>query len=340
MLNLKERIDLLAMLGEYLKDTEDIAIQKAVLKAGSENPWFTKENVNNALKSLETAFLQDKILRNLSDKYCLDDHLDVHKIGLILAGNIPLVGWHDIMSCFICNKISIIKYSDKDKVLIPFLIEKLISFNPQASDYFESVDRLTDYDAVIATGGNNSATVFEHYFKHVPNIIRRNRNAVAILDGKETTTELEMLSEDIFSYYGLGCRNVSKLYISDQYDFTPLFIAFEKYTEIIHHNKYKNNYDYNFALFLLNQEPILQHDIIILRAADQIASRIGSLNYEYYKDVPSLKSDLSARTDEIQCIIAGKNFQFENQFNFGLSQHPSITDYADGVDTIQFLLSL
>ena len=340
MLNLKERIDLLAQLGEYLKDTENDAFQKVVLKAGSENPWFTKENVIKALSSLETTFLHEKILRNWSDKYCLDDHLKVHKIGLILAGNIPLVGWHDIMSCFICNKISIIKYSDKDKVLIPFLIEKLISFNPKASDYFESVDRLTDYDAVIATGSNNSATVFEYYFHHVPNIIRRNRNAVAILDGTEAASDLELLSEDIFSYFGLGCRNVSKLYVPEQYDFTSLFKAFEKFTEIIQHNKYKNNYDYNFALFLLNQEPILQHDLIILRAANQIASRIGSLNYEYYKDVQSLKSDLSTHIDEIQCIIACNNFQFENQFNFGLSQYPCITDYADGVDTIQFLLGL
>lgn len=340
MLSIKERINLLVKLGDYLISVEASALQQLIEKAGSENPWFTSANIKLSLQAIRTTFLQRDILEAWAGKYKLDDNIPQHKIGLVLAGNIPMVGWHDILSCFLCNKISVIKYSDKDKILIPFLLGKMTEFDKRAAFYFEQTEKLTDYDAVIATGSNNSATIFEYYFRDVPHIIRKNRSAVAILTGDETSAQLEALADDVFSYYGLGCRNVGKLFVPEEYDFSDLFHAFGKYEDIIHHHKYRNNFDYNLALFLLNKETILQHEIIILRYSTQTASRTGSLNYEYYQDLDTLKSELVNIEDEIQCIIGRQIPGLNNTFDFGQSQCPGIEDYADGVDTVQFLLQL
>ena len=257
-----------------------------------------------------------------------------------MAGNIPAVGFYDILCCFVSDHISIIKYSEKDDVIIPFLIDTLVEYDPRVSKYFEKVDRLESIDAVIATGSNNSARYFDYYFGKYPHIIRKNRNAVAVIEGSENRSQLLKLGEDIFTYFGLGCRNVSKVYVPKGYDVTQILEATHDFNEIIHHHKYKNNFDYTVALYLLNLVKYLNNGCLILRESEDIVSRIACLHYEEYEDVIDLNKMLTSRSSEIQCIIADHNIEGVDTYKFGEAQKPSLFDYADGVDTIQFLLTL
>jgi hypothetical protein len=340
MMTLQSRIEAFSELGKYLQKTEDPELQNVIQRAVSENAWFTLESIRQALNALRDRFLREDILYQWTLHYKVKENIRQHRIGLILAGNIPMVGWHDVMTNFVFNQVSLIKYSDKDKVLIPFLLQKLGEIAPESAGYFEEVQKLSGYDAVIATGSNNSATLFEYYFSKVPHIIRKNRNAAAVLTGGETPAELELLADDIFSYFGLGCRNVSKIYVPEGYDFGVLFKAFEKYRDIIHHHKYKNNYDYNLALFLLNKEPHIQHDIILLKESEQIASRIASLHYSGYRTPDEVEKELTDKRDQIQCIVSNTDIGSLDTVSFGQSQCPGISDYADGIDTAEFILNL
>jgi len=336
-MTLQAKKEALISLGQYI-NTEDFSEIKH--KANIQNPWFTLENIDLALTNIANQFLAKSALESLIEKYKLDDHLPQQKVGLVLAGNIPLVGFHDILMCFICNKICLIKYSEKDNVLIPHLLEKLIEFNPKAAAYFVKVERLTDFDAVIATGSNSAAHHFEHYFKNVPHIIRKNRNAIAILSGTETDAELDNLAHDIFDFFGLGCRNVSKLYLPKDYDFTRLFAVLKTYSELLNHNKYKNNYDYNCALYLINKEPFLQHEVILFRPATSIMSRIGCIHFEYYLNVKKVFNAIKNKSEEIQCVVSNIKNKEVSTTPFGQAQSPTIDTFADDVDTVQFLLTL
>ncbi|MEE9437797.1 MAG: acyl-CoA reductase, partial [Saprospiraceae bacterium] len=233
------------------------------------------------------------------------------------------------------------KLSSKDEVLIKVLINKLTTAYPEFSDRFIFTDRLSNFDGIIATGSNNSSRYFEEYFGKYANIIRKNRNSVAILNGSESKADIIVLGHDIFNYFGLGCRNVSKLYIHKDYDIKiVLEILHDEYKEIIHHNKYKNNFDYNNALFLLNKEPFLMNGCIMVKESDQIASRIACLHYSYYDDEIALIEILNSEKEKIQCIVAKTQFSEIPTVNFGNAQSPAIDDYADNVDTLQFLVSL
>lgn len=340
MISLSERVSSLVLLGHFLSDLSLPEIAAVCQRAEIENPWFTQDNIKKSLGAIRDQFLNQEALYQLIDTYKLDDNIPTKKIGLILAGNIPLVGFHDVLCCYLTGHVSLIKYSDKDKVLLQLLIKKLTEINENNTSYFVEVAKLIEYDAAIVTGSNTTAKHFEYYFGHVPHIIRKNRNSIAILTGNETEDELQALGNDVFSYFGLGCRNVSKIFVPTGYDITRLFVVFDSYKEVIFHNKYKNNYDYNVALLLLNKEKFLHNDMLIFRESDQIISRIGSLHYQYYDNIDGLNYWLDTHEDEIQCVVSKCDVKGLDMIPFGKSQCPTILTYADGVDTIQFLLSL
>ena len=339
-MNLTERKNVLTQLGQYL-DKPSIELDAVIARAEIENPWFTEDNIRNSIGAIARKFLDPEKLNNWVDHYKLDDHLGGKQVGLVLAGNIPLVGWQDIMAVFITGNTSLIKASSKDEILIKHLVETMIKIDARVGQYFEWVERLKVYDAVISTGSNNSARYFETYFSHVPNIIRKNRNSVAVLTGSESDDDLIALGKDIFSYFGLGCRNVSKLYVPQDYDFTQfLEVTHEAYKEMVLHNKYKNNFDYNHAIFLINKEPFLHNGCIMIKEDEALASRIATLHYEYYQDLSDVVQDLTRRESEIQCIVAQEDIPRIDVLPFGKAQEPGLMDYADGIDTVQFLLQL
>ncbi|MBK8620645.1 MAG: acyl-CoA reductase [Saprospiraceae bacterium] len=338
MMTQSEKISLLDKLGQYIKNG---GFTEEILRASTKNSWFTEENIRFALTSISHHYLNEDKIKHWLSVYRFDEKKQTKNIGLVLAGNIPLVGFHDILTVFLSGNRSVIKYSDKDDVLIPAMIQKMVEWNPETASFFSSVDKLSDYDAVIATGSNNTSKYFEYYFRDKPHLIRKNRNGVAVLDGNESEDDIQNLGKDIFMYFGLGCRNVSKIYIPESFELPKLLKAFDPWKTLAFHNKYKNNLDYNHALYLLNQEPFLIHDALILRESEAIASRVACVHYEYYKNVEDLSIQISNHIDEIQCIVGNlKQPGISETFDFGEAQTPSVSTYADGVDTMQFLLSL
>lgn len=339
-----ERLDLLEELGRYLSAAPDDEIQQISRKSYVENPWFTIENIRYALDSIAGAFLDRDRLQRWAAQYPINSTLHPAKtIGLVMAGNIPLVGFHDWLCVFVAGHRAKVKLSDKDKYLLPFLVKKMGDWAFESWEYTEfldETDRLKGFDAIIATGSNNTARYFEQYFGKYPHIIRRNRNGVAVLDGTENITDLYTLGRDIFTYFGLGCRNVSKLYVPRDYDFTPLLEALHEYRELANHDKYKNNFDYNLTLLLLNQIPYQNNGCLLLREEPALQARIASVHYEYYNDVQHLQTLLETRREEIQCIVGSITVPGFTILPFGKSQEPGLSDYPDGVDVMDFLTRL
>lgn len=337
-LNTEERIIGLVKLGQYLESLDTEEINDMCQLAFNENKWFEPSNIKEALQGIRNEFLDEKTLRQWTSQYKIDNgHA---RVGLVLAGNIPAVGWHDIQCTFVAGHKALIKYSEKDRVIIPFLIKTLNRLAPESIEYFEEVDRLKDFDAVIATGSDNTARYFESYFSKYPHIIRKNRNAVGVLYGDETNEALYLLGKDVFTFFGLGCRNVSKIYVPQHYNFTPLLEALHQYNGLVHNNKYKNNFDYNIALFLLNKVPYQNNGSIIIREDERLTSRIASIHYECYDDNDHLKDLLNEKRDLIQCIVSNKPIEGFDVFELGKAQQPRLADYADGIDTMAFLTSL
>ncbi|UNY98116.1 acyl-CoA reductase [Zhouia spongiae] len=311
---------------------------KHQLKLAEEtNSWFTKENLIYALSQWSEALTEDKLLNWLSD-YDLRP-VTPKRVAVIMAGNIPMVGFHDFLSVLISGHSVIAKLSSNDKHLLPYLSKYLEHTEPSLKGTITfTEDKLEGFDAVIATGSDNTARYFEFYFKGKPSIIRKNRNSVAVLTGKETKEELEALGEDIFRYYGLGCRNVSKLFIPENYDFDPFFDAIYKYKDIINYPKYANNYDYNKAVYLMSLFDILENGFLMLKEDDSYASPIATLFYEKYVSIESVQEKLNVEKESIQCVVG--NGVMEHETGFGNTQKPKLSDYADGVDTLDFLLRI
>ena len=330
-MNLAERIDLMVMLGNYLRsDHDDWKIVKQ--KAFEKNGWFTHEFINLSVKNIITEFLQKDKLESWAGSYYLDDNITPKNVGIVMAGNIPLVGFHDFLSVFIAGHKQTIKLSSKDDMLLKHIADKLFEWQPSFYDTFSLAEMLKGCDAYIATGSNNSARYFDYYFGRYPNIIRRNRTSVAILTGNETSEELELLADDVHIYFGLGCRNVTKIYVPSGYDFVPLLNAFKKYSYFSDHTKYRNNYDYNLALLIMNNVYYMTNESILLVEKNEIFSPISQLNYSFYTDLNQVKQSLE-NDETIQCIVG-------DIIPFGQAQQPSLTSYSDGIDTMQFLLSL
>ncbi|MDD5150101.1 MAG: acyl-CoA reductase [Flavobacterium sp.] len=303
----------------------------------SHNGWYTPENVYFSIQSWAKALTEENIDKWLS-KYTIGTN-EPKNVGLILAGNIPLVGFHDFLSVLITGHNVLIKTSSNDQFLLPFLAKYLIAIEPEFSNKITFVEaKLENFDAVIATGSNNTARYFEYYFKDKPSIIRKNRNSVAVLDGKETKEQLIALGEDIFRYFGLGCRNVSKLFVPKSYSFNAFFEAIFEYQDVIHYEKYANNYDYNKAVFLMSNFKLLDNGFLTIKEDNSYASPISSVFYEFYENSDDLQIRLQSESEQIQCIVS--NNLMKDSINFGETQRPNLWDYADNVDTISFLLTI
>jgi hypothetical protein len=310
---------------------EDLA--KLSFQAQNENNWFTPENVRLALQGL-VHYLEEAPFREWAESY--PNPSQPRKIGVVMAGNIPMVGVHDLICVLVSGHFLQVKLSTSDSVLMKFLINILIDIEPQLRHRIEIVEQLKGFDAVIATGSDNTARYFEYYFGKYPHIIRKNRTSIAILHGKESKDDLEKLGKDIFTYYGLGCRNVTKIYIPDNYDFTLLFESIEGFRKVFEHHKYANNYDYNKSIYLVNKINHLDNGFLLLAENFSFFSPISVLHYEKYTNLGNLVENLELHKEKIQCIV-GDSKLFSDYIHFGQAQTPSISDYADGVDTMEFL---
>ncbi|WP_315816578.1 acyl-CoA reductase [Paraflavitalea speifideaquila] len=332
-MNLQQRIDLGKRLGEYILSADN-QWAAAKEKASRENGWFTPEFIELSIKGIGYEFLNAGKLSDWATQYGIPaENAGQKNVGIVMAGNIPLVGFHDFLSVFMSGHGQTIKPSSKDEVLIKHLVEQLHSWVPATQGLVTLQPMLKGCDAYIATGSNNSARYFDYYFAKYPHIIRRNRTSVAILDGNETVEELALLADDVYQYFGLGCRNVTQLYVPADYDFVPLLETFKKYKELAGHHKYKNNYDYQLAILILNKSYYMTNGSIILHENASPFSPISQLHYSFYKDAAATAEDLANNTD-IQCIV-GKKW-----LPFGQAQQPGLTDYADGIDTMRFLVGL
>lgn len=330
MPNLKEKIEYLVSLGQYMQGQSE-AWEIAKDRAVQGNQWFTAAHIELAVKNIVTAFLQRDLLTEWTHSYTLSTQPKT--VGITMAGNIPLVGFHDFLCGYLSGHNMRIKYSSKDQILLPHLIEVLSKSDTGISDQIQASEMLKNCDAYIATGSNNSARYFEQYFAKYPHIIRRNRTSVALLDGSETPEELKALADDVFLYFGLGCRNVTQVCVPPGYDFQLLFDAFAPYNDYINHNKFRNNYDYYLAIYLLNKVKYITNDSMLFVENDFPFSAVSVLHYRYYDNKAVLFEELKNNND-LQCIV-GKGF-----VPFGAAQIPSLADYADGMDTMQFLCSL
>ncbi len=352
-MTLEHKINIFAQLGDFLsqfseKETtanpkvahNDIFLdefQKLIILSQSHNGWYTPEQVYFAISSWADALTMDNLIKWLSD-YDLEG-VTQKTVGLILAGNIPLVGFHDFISVILSGHKALVKTSSNDQHLLPFLAKYLIAIEPELEKQIEFTEgKLENFDAVIATGSNNTARYFEYYFKDKPSIIRKNRNSAAILTGDETKEQLIALGEDIFRYFGLGCRNVSKLFVPHGYNFDAFFEAMYEYRDVVQYEKYANNYDYNKAVFLMSNFKLLDNGFMTIKEDESYSSPISSIFYEYYDTIDTLKDRLSTDADQLQCVVS--NMLLPNSINFGETQKPKLWDYADNVDTMLFLSAL
>jgi hypothetical protein len=352
-MQLQERINAFVKLGEFIGQFSNEAIQKKdniehnnlffdgfkhQLKLAEEhNGWFTTENIKFALKGW-TESLTPENLNTWLQPYSINN-IEPKQVAIIMAGNIPVVGFHDFLSVLITGHSVLVKQSSNDKHLLPYLAKYLEFVEPQFKGKITFTEKkLENFDAVIATGSNNTARYFEYYFKGKPSIIRNNRNSVAVLTGNETLEDLKNLSEDIFRYYGLGCRNVSKLFVPKGYKFDGFFEAIYHWHPIIEKAKYANNYDYNKAVYLMSEFYMLENGFFMIKEDKSYASPIATLFYEYYEDANQLKEKLEADKEQIQCIVS--NGFIENEIAFGATQKPKLWDYADSVDSVEFLLAI
>ncbi len=301
------------------------------------NSWFKRSQLEFAFKSWSNALTQENLDKWLAPYDLSNEKLKT--IGLILAGNIPMVGFHDVLSVLISGNKALIKLSSNDELLIPLVLDYLGTIEPELKNRYKiTKEKLENFDAVIATGSNNTARYFDYYFGKYPNIIRKNRNSVAVLNGSESKEDLLALGEDIFRYYGLGCRNVSKLFVPKGYNFDAFFEGMFAFKDLINDEKYTNNYDYNKAVYLMSNFNILDNGFLTIKEDTSYASPISSVFYEYYEDLETLKNKINSDNEKIQCVVS--NQLIENSMPFGSTQNPALWDYADNVDTIKFLLSL
>ncbi|WP_460219001.1 acyl-CoA reductase [Psychroserpens sp. MEBiC05023] len=352
-MDLQQRINAFVKLGDFLSQFNNEGIQKKdnipnnemffdgfvhqIKIAQEHNGWFTKENILFALEGWSNQ-LKNKNINTWILKYKFNSEC-LKTIAIIMAGNIPLVGFHDFLSVLICGQKVLVKQSSNDKHLLPFLAKYLEYVEPEFKDRISfTEEKLENFDAVIATGSDNTARYFEYYFKDKPSIIRKNRNSIAVLTGQETEDELKALSEDIFRYYGLGCRNVSKLFVPKTYNFDNFFKAMYEWNPIINQTKYANNYDYNKTVYLMSEFDMLENGFLMIKEDENFASPIATVFYEYYTSEASLKDIIIKNKENIQCVVA--NGFLNNEIKFGNTQLPNLWDYADNVDTITFSLKI
>lgn len=351
-MTLKHRKDHLIKLGEFLgqfsngisSKTKNSGTHKLnermemeIDRAIHYNGWFTRDNIEFSLNQWSKALTKENIETWLKP-YDLSPNKS-KTVGIIMAGNIPLVGFHDFISVLLSGHKVLVKQSSNDQRLLPIIADYLVSLDPDYQKMITFTEgRMLNFDAVIATGSNNTARYFEYYFQDKPSIIRKNRNSIAVLTGNETREQLEALGNDIFRYFGLGCRNVSKLYVPNNYDFDSFYKALEPWHHLTNHAKYANNYDYNKAVYLMSEFKFLDNGFLVLRPSEDWSSPISTLFFENYKDENSLRESLEGHREKIQCIVSSGFLPEE--VSFGQTQQPQLWDYADNVDTMLFLEQL
>ena len=334
-MNLQARILAFTQLGEYLKTDIYQESEEELALAQVLNPWFTKQNIDKSLCAWHEQLKVDMLSAWLNP-YKLQEVFIPKKILIIMAGNIPLVGFHDFLTVLISGHKVVVKMSSTDNVILKVLINKLIRIKPEFKNLIAFIDDVKNrkFDAVIATGSDNSAQYFEYYFKGAKKIIRKNRRSVAVLDGSESTMELKGLADDVFAYFGLGCRNVSKLFLPKGYELNKLFEAFFPYSHLIEHKKYGNNYDYNKAIFLMGSNKLVENGFLLMKEDKSLLSPVAMLYYEYYDDLITVKQFVEENAKQLQCVVSKKDIPFGN------TQKPKLWDYADGMDTVDFLREL
>jgi len=330
-MKLQNRIEILIKLKEYLLANSD-EWQLVKKTASIHNGWFTSEFIDLSINNIIERYLSKYELLKWVIDYPITDPPSPKNVGIVMAGNIPMVGFHDFLAVFISGHHQTIKLSDKDNQLLKHLVLKMYYWDSEIKQSIQFASLLKGCDAYIATGSNNSARYFEQYFSKYPSIIRKNRTSIAILDGTETNEILEKLSDDIHVFFGLGCRNVTKIYVPEEYDFLPLIQSFHRYKYFADHHKYKNNYDYNLSIQLMNNRYYMTNESTLLVENDSIFSPISQLNYGFYKNKETVLENLKNH-QEIQCIVG-------LDIPFGKAQQPRLSDYADGIDTMKFLINL
>jgi hypothetical protein len=357
MINSKDRLFAFCRLGKLLNATYDInnqyntleysveetlaieGLSKAKFNCLQHNAWFTAQSVSQAIKGI-SAILDENTLSKWFEQYNIPDQSTFRKVGVVMAGNIPAVGFHDFLCVLITGHIFVGKLSDADRFLLPAIARILVAIDSRFDSYIHfTTERLTGFDSVIATGSANTSRYFEYYFGKYPHIIRSNRNSIAVLNGKETKEELQLLGSDIFSYFGLGCRNVSMIFVPVNYNFENLLEVLTDKTELISHSKYFNNYEYNKAIMLINSVNHYDNGIVLLKEEDSMNSPVSVLHYHYYNAEIEVKNWIETNSEKIQCIVSG-NKNILKSIPFGKSQLPEVSDYADGIDTMKFLLEL
>ncbi len=345
-MDIHSRINTFAKLGEAILDPKTLPEARnfwdTLKVAQHRNPWFTPEFCENAITSIATSWLNTKQLEEWILQYPTNAfEPPIQKtVGVVMAGNVPFVGFHDLLSVLLAGHKLICKVSSKDAGLTQALVNLLTAIEPKLNNVIAiSENKLENFDAVIATGSNNTSRYFEYYFGKYPNIIRKNRHSIAIISGNETQQQLQALASDIFMYFGLGCRNVSKLLVPKNYDFSALLASFENFKHLANHNKYANNYEYHRAIYLMNKIEHIDTGYSILKPDESLGSPVGVLFYQYYTDIENVVSYIDTNSHQLQCVVANLP-EVPGAITFGQAQNPRLTDYADGIDTIEFLSTL
>ena len=337
MIQLEDRIRAFATVGKMIQRLDDNERAYMFQRAKSENSWFNDENIATALQGIQRYLDEDKLRRWTEG--LPDQPSQRKKVGVVMAGNIPLVGFHDFLSVLISGHQLLAKLSSKDSFLIKHLAGMLTDIEPRFQEQIAFRDKLNDAEAMIATGSDNSSRYFEYYFAKMSHIIRRNRSSVGVLDGTEKTSDLKALGHDVFQYFGLGCRNVSKLFVPADYEFSLLLEAWQQFESVSQHHKYNNNYDYNKSIYLVNKEPHYDTGFALLRKSEQLVSPISVVYYEKYDTSRVLHDRLAKYSDKIQCVVS-RNAWMDGSLPFGKAQEPELWDYADDVNTLEFLKQL
>ncbi|AIM36644.1 acyl-CoA reductase [Sphingobacterium sp. SG20118] len=332
----KQRLEAFAKLADLFHD-DNAELRDLITSAHHRNPWYTAEQVTKAFTSWKANLKLEQLEQWLSPYPDIESDKIV---GLILAGNIPLVGLHDLLCVLASGFKAQVKVSSDDALLTSYIVKKLIEVEPRFKDKVALVERLTDFDLIIATGSNNSSRYFEHYFGKKPNIIRKNRNSVAIITGKESPEQLNALGHDIFDFYGLGCRSVSKIYVPKNYDISHFYEGIIAFESVNTHFKYNNNYDYNKSIYLINGDKHYDNGFLLLKEDNKISSPLATIYFEEYDNLNDLAQALDAIQDRLQCVTTDTAIQLKTPtFKFGSSQSPALDDYADGVNTLEFLFA-
>jgi hypothetical protein len=337
-MTIEERIDAFVALGKHISNLSEENFKFLSNQVENNNNWFTAEQTKNSLEAL-TVFLEKEKLTQWISPYQLPKVPEPKSIGILMAGNIPAVGFHDLMCVLISGHHACVKLSSSDQILIKWLTEILISLEPRFESFVTFEEMLKKKDAYIATGSDNSARYFEYYFGKYPHIIRKNRISIGVLDGSENANDFTCLAKDIFQYYGLGCRNVSKIFVPNRQILISFLDSIEDFKEVGNNHKYFHNYEYNKSILLVNNEEHLDNGFLILQESSGLVSPISVLYFQIYDSISDLEEIIGGVREKIQCVVS-RNGWFPGSIKFGEAQCPALDDYADGIDTIAFLKNL